>query len=77
MDSGRRPRGSLVEPRKVGIWLETRVDDRLNQLAAAAGTSKSAITQWLIERVELDADGRPVGWDADHPREEELPIDSP
>jgi len=70
----RRPRGSLDEARKIGLWIEAQADDRLAELAAAAGTTKSALTQWLIEAVEVDEVGQPIGWTKDHPREEELPI---
>jgi len=73
----RRPRGSLDEPRKVGLWLETVADDRLSELATRVGATRSEFTQWLVENVPLGVDGRPVGWDETHPVEEELPINSP
>lgn len=72
----RRDRGSLVDARKVGLWIEGPADERLTALADAADTTRSALTQWLIERADADADGVPVGWLNDHPREEELPIDT-
>lgn len=72
----RRGRGSLVDARKVGLWIEGPADERLTALADAADTTRSALTQWLIERADVDADGVPVGWLNDHPREEELPIDT-
>lgn len=71
-----RDRGSLVDARKVGLWIEGPADERLTALADAADTTRSALTQWLIERADVDADGVPVGWLNDHPREEELPIDT-
>lgn len=76
MNARGRERGSLVEARKVGLWFEARADARLTALATAAGTSRSALAQWLIERVEQDPAGRPVGWAESHPHEEELPIDT-
>ena len=45
-------------------------------LADAAGTTRSALAQWLIERVPVDHAGRPEGWEKDHPRDEELPINT-
>ena len=77
MNARRRERGSLVEARKVGLWFEAGADARLSELANAAGTTRSALAQWLIEHAPVDVDGRPVGWERDHPREEELPIDTP
>ena len=73
----RRPRGSLDEPRKVGLWFEAVADDRLSKLATSVGATRSEFTQWLVENVPLDADGKPVGWDETHPNDEELPINSP
>lgn len=72
----RRDRGSLVDARKVGLWIEGPADERLTALADAVDTTRSALTQWLIERADVDADGVPAGWLNDHPREEELPIDT-
>lgn len=72
-----RPRGSLVDPRRISLLIEASADERLNSFADAAGTSRSGLIQWLIERTAADEAGRPVGWKVDHPREEELPIDSP
>jgi len=76
MATQRRPRGSLNEPRKVGLWLEAVADDRLTELATSVGATRSAFTQWLVEHVPLDNDGHPAGWDDDHPHDEELPINS-
>lgn len=72
----RRPRGSLADPRKVGLWIEAVADDQLTELATSVGATRSEFTQWLVERVQKDAEGRPIGWDEDHPPIEELPIDS-
>ncbi|MFD1101599.1 hypothetical protein ACFQ23_05635 [Schaalia naturae] len=69
----RRPRGSLVEPRRVGLTLEAGAIDALVDLAAKLGVTQSALAQWLIENVQLDEDGIPVGWDETH-LDEELPI---
>jgi len=77
MNAQPRPRGSLVAPRRIGLWVEGSADERLTAMAAAVGTTKSAMMQWLIEQPEVDPAGRPHGWDADHPRTEELPINSP
>ena len=76
MNARRRERGSLVEARKVGLWFESDADARLSDLADAAGTTRSALAQWLIERVPVDHAGRPEGWEKDHPRDEELPINT-
>lgn len=77
MNAQTRPRGSLVEPRRVGLWVERTADERLAAMASAVGATKSALMQWLIEQAEVDPTGRPVGWESDHPRAEELPIESP
>ncbi len=77
MSTRGRPRGSLVAPRRISLLIEASADERLNSLVDAAGTSRSGLIQWLIDRVEVDAHGKPVGWDAEHPRDEELPIESP
>lgn len=75
MNVRRRDRGSLIEARKVGLWFEADADARLSHLATAAGTTRSALAQWLIERVPVDRGGIPVGWEEDNPRDKELPID--
>lgn len=76
VNARRRDRGSLVEARKVGLWFEADADARLTDLADAAGTTRSALAQWLIERADVDPSGVPAGWHEDHPRDEELPIDT-
>ena len=77
MSTRGRPRGSLVDVRRISLLIEAGADERINNLASAVGTSRSGLIQWLVEHVEVDAHGKPVGWDAEHPREEELPIESP
>ncbi|NTW40840.1 MAG: hypothetical protein HGA44_13330 [Cellulomonadaceae bacterium] len=77
MNARPRLRSSLVEPRRLGLWVERSADERLTAMAASVGTTKSALMQWLIEQAPADEAGRPVGWEAAHPREEELPIESP
>ena len=76
MASNRRPRGSLVDPRKIGLTVEKRSDERLTSAAAAARTTRAALAQWLIDRMAVDEHGVPVGWWDDHqrPNELELPI---
>ena len=76
VNARRRERGSLVEARKVGLWFEADADARLTDLAEAAGTTRSALAQWLIERAAVDTNGMPAGWQEDHRRDEELPIDT-
>jgi hypothetical protein len=73
MASRRRPRGSLVDVQQVALGFEAAANARLTALAAAAGTTKSALAQWLVERVPVDERGVPLGWEEDHPRDE-LPI---
>lgn len=69
MNARGRERGSLKEAKKIGLWFEANADARLTDMAAAAGTSRSALAQWLIETAEKDTEGRPAGWAAAHPRE--------
>lgn len=59
----RRERGSLIGATKVGLWFEAEANERLTHLATAAGTTRSALAQWLIECAEADTDGIPLGWD--------------
>lgn len=77
MNAQPRTRGSLVEPRRLGLWVERSADERLTAMAKTVGTTKSALMQWLIEQAAVDPSGRPIGWESDHPRAEELPIESP
>lgn len=70
--AGKRPHGSLVDGRRVGLWFEETANQRLGELAKNARTSKSAMAQWLIETVETDENGVPLGWPSD---DEQLPID--
>jgi|GEM_PF-3342911 len=77
MNAQPRHRGSLVEPRRVGLWVERSADERLTAMASAVGATKSALMQWLIEQADVDPAGRPIGWEFDHPRDQELPIESP
>lgn len=76
MNVRRRPRGSLVEPRRVTVTLEAEWDEYLVKLANHLTTTKSALTQWLIASAELDERGFPVGWPEEPRRDGELPIDS-
>jgi len=64
-----------VEPRRVALTLEAEADEHLVDIATHAGTTKSALAQWLIESVRLDERGIPIGW-PETPNDEELPIDA-
>ncbi len=70
----RRERGSLENSRKVALWFEAEANSRLTAIANAAGTTRSALAQWLIDQAEVDEDGVPIGWADAHPKLEELPI---
>ena len=70
----RRERGSLDNSKKVALWFEADANSRLTAIANAAGTTRSALAQWLIDQVEVDDDGVPLGWAEEHPKLEELPI---
>ena len=72
----RRGRGSLVNSKKVALWFEADANSRLTAIANAAGTTRSALAQWLIDEVEVDEDGVPHGWADAHPKLEELPINA-
>ena len=72
----RRQRGSLDDNKQVALWLERSARERLEHLANAAGVTKSAYAQWLIETAEVGPDGVPVGWPAPHQSEEALPIEA-
>lgn len=70
----RRERGSLENSKKVALWFEADANSRLTKIANAAGTTRSALAQWLIDQVEVDEEGIPLGWAEAHPKLEELPI---
>ena len=70
----RRESGSLENSKKVALWFEADANSRLTAIANAAGTTRSALAQWLIDEVEVDEDGAPQGWADAHPKLEELPI---
>jgi hypothetical protein len=73
----RRPRGTLVKPRRVLFTLEEQADRHLLELAEQLGTSKSALAQWLIDNIEVDGRGVPRGWSAEYPStQQELPINA-
>ena len=72
----RRERGSLENSKKVALWFEADANSRLTAIANAAGTTRSALAQWLIDEVEVDEDGVPHGWADAHPELEELPINA-
>ena len=72
----RRERGSLENSKKVALWFEADANSRLTAIANAAGTTRSALAQWLIDEVEVDEDGVPHGWADAHPKLEELPINA-
>jgi len=76
MHTRRRPRGSLVEPRRVTLTLEAQADEALVREAEQLGVTKSALAQWLIETIPRDEHGVPAGWTEAHRRDEELPLDS-
>ena len=69
----RRERGSLIDATKVGLWFEAEANERLTHMATAAGTTRSALAQWLIECVEADSEGIPLGWHSPHDHPEPLP----
>lgn len=62
MTSRRRERDSLVGAKKVALIFEADANARLSALATAAGTTRSAVAQWLIEQARTDENGVPVGW---------------
>ena len=64
-----RPRGSLKDRVRVSLTVESESWDRLGVMAAAAGTSRSGIMQWLVDHAETDEQGHLIGW-----RDEELPM---
>lgn len=76
MEIKRRPHGSLVGGRKVGLWLEAEADAHLTALSNSVGTTRSAVVQWLIESASLDDKGKLAGWKENPPHEEELPLDT-
>jgi hypothetical protein len=76
MAAQRRPRGSLRDAKKVAFTLEEASDDAATNLAAHLGVTKSALVQWLIDNVQKDDRGFPVGWPDTSLRDGELPIDS-
>jgi hypothetical protein len=74
--SRRRERNSLVEPRQVALIVEDASNNRLTELARAAGTSRSAVFQWLVDTVAIDPQGVPAGWPQAHPNQAPLPVNA-
>lgn len=63
----RRPRGTLVHPKRVGFTLEGDAIAHMATLADRLGVTQSALVQWLLEHMPLDADGIPIGWRETYP----------
>lgn len=66
----RRARGSLHDPLKIGLTVERESDKRAAQVARHISASKSELVQWLIDSMQLDARGVPVGWPHSVPLDE-------
>lgn len=71
MSHPRRDRGTLKDPKQVTFVFEAPARHRFDRLVAATGVSRSEVAQWLVDSVEIDDAGRPVGWPSND--DEELP----
>lgn len=69
----RRPRGSGAEIAPVCLRIDHAAKARLDELSAALGIGKGLIVERLVQAVELDEHGRPVGWPES--RQGEVPVE--
>lgn len=78
MTSPRLPRGTRVDPVRVGWLIEGDRKRTLDRVAANVGVSSSVFLERLIEHLEdeLNQYGRPTWWPDDDRRDGELPIDA-
>jgi hypothetical protein len=63
----RRPRGSLTNSTQAKFLFEQATVTRVTEMTRAANATRSALVQWLLDTVELDEHGAPVGWFDAHP----------
>ena len=75
--SGRRrgSRRTLRDPVMTGFTMEREAADRVADMAKSAGTTKSAMAEFLFRQAQVDENGVPLGWAEAHPEAtEELPM---
>jgi hypothetical protein len=73
---GRRQRSGVAGNQFLGVRLSSPSFNKLDYAADANGISKAAIVDWMVAQLlELDEDGRLIGWSGALPRDqEELPL---
>lgn len=69
----RRPHGSGEETVRLTLRVHRDARDLLDELSAALGIGKGLIVERLVQSVELDEHGRPVGWP--ETRQGEVPVE--
>ncbi len=65
-----RQRDSVENPVKVMFYLSSKQNGRLTEFAKRAGVSRSAYIDWLLRSEQVNPDGRPARWAAEHPAED-------
>lgn len=78
MTAARLPRGTRVDPVRVGWLIEGDRKRLLDSVAANVGVSSSLFLERMIDHLEeeLNSHGRPRWWPEDELRDGELPIDT-
>lgn len=73
----RLPKGTRVDPIRVGLLLETRSKEQLVALSARAGVSMAVFIETALDHIvnELDDDGVPLWWPDLGWKDDKLPIE--
>jgi hypothetical protein len=69
-----RAANTMNDPMRIALTIERASCRRLTEMADAARVSRSQMTQWLIDTIQLRPDGLPVGWPESSDDDEELPM---
>jgi hypothetical protein len=71
---GRAKRRGVSDNPQLAVRISPKNFAKLDYAADANGISKAAIVDWMVDRLELDENGRPIGWPGSLPRDrQELP----
>lgn len=73
--TGRTHRRGVGATSMIRGRIRTDLHDKADLLATSTGVSLVQVLEWLIEQVEVDERGVPVGWPAHVPSDQrELPL---
>ena len=72
---GRAKRQGVSDNQQLAVRISPENFAKLDYAADINGISKAAIVDWMVEQLELDENGRPIGWPGSLPRDQsELPL---